>query len=78
LLERHDEDALPWLREIDVPVLIVTGGEDRPTLSAADFMARAIPGARHVVVPRANHAVGLHKPAAANAEIRAFLARLPP
>ena len=78
LLPEQDEGALPWLSTIDVPVLILSGGEDRPTLSAAAHMARTIPEARSVVVPRANHAVTSHKPDAANAAIRAFLARLPP
>ena len=78
LLIRTDEDALPFLREIDVPVLILAGGGDKPSLSAAGHMARTIPDARLVIVPRANHAVTLHKPDAANAAIAEFLGRLPP
>lgn len=78
LLSEQDQGALPWLAEIDVPVLILTGGADQPTLSAARFMERTIPGARAVTIPRANHAVTLHKPDAANAAIAAFLGRLPP
>ena len=78
MLTRHDPDALPWLAAIDVPVLIVAGGEDRPSLSAASHMARVIPNAALSIVPRANHAANLHKPDAVNAAIRDFLGRLPP
>ncbi len=78
LLTQPDAGALDWLAEIDVPVLILTGGDDQPNLTAARHMARVIPGARAVVIPRANHAVTMHKPDAANAAIREFLGRLPP
>jgi pimeloyl-ACP methyl ester carboxylesterase len=77
LLTQRDDGALPWLAEIDVPVLIVVGSEDRPNLSAAHFMARTIPNAREVVITRANHAANVHKPDAVNAAIRDFLGRLP-
>lgn len=77
LLIQKNEGALPWLAEIGVPVLILAGGEDRPHLTAADTMARTIPNARKVVVPRANHAANIHKPDAVNAAIRDFLNRLP-
>jgi pimeloyl-ACP methyl ester carboxylesterase len=77
LLHQSDEGALPWLAEIDTPVLILVGSEDRPNRTAADHMARIIPGARLVVIPRANHAVNVHRPAAANTAIRDFLERLP-
>ena len=77
LLARTDDEALPWLREIDVPVLILAGSEDRPNLSAAHFMAREIPDARIQVITRANHAVTLDKSDAANAAIDAFSRRLP-
>jgi len=78
LLTQHDDGALPWLAEIDVPVLILVGAEDRPNLSAAHFMARTIPHAREIVIPRANHAANIHKSDAVNAAIRDFLGKLPP
>ena len=74
---RNDDGALPWLDQIDVPVLILVGSEDRPNLTAAEFMARTIPLARKIVIPRANHAANIHKPEAVNAAIRDFLGRLP-
>jgi pimeloyl-ACP methyl ester carboxylesterase len=78
LLMQHDEGALPWLPEIDVPVLTLVGSEDRPNLTAAEFMARTIPNARKAIIPRANHAANIHKPSAVNAVIGDFLRRLPP
>ena len=73
ILTQNDDGALPWLPRIDVPVLIIVGSEDTPNLSAAHFMARSIPHAREVVVPRANHAANIHRPAAVNAAISDFL-----
>jgi pimeloyl-ACP methyl ester carboxylesterase len=78
ILTQHDDGALPWLAEIDVPVLILVGSEDKPNLSAAHFMARTMPLAREVVIPRANHAANIHKPASVNLAIRDFIGRLPP
>jgi pimeloyl-ACP methyl ester carboxylesterase len=78
MLTQRDEGALPWLAEIDVPVLIIVGSEDRPNLSAAHFMARTIPRAREMVIPRANHAANINKSVAVNAAIRDFIGRLPP
>ncbi len=78
MLTQSDDGALSWLAEIDVPVLILVGSEDKPNLSAAHFMARTIPNAREIIVPRANHAANIHKSAAVNAAIRDFLGRLPP
>ena len=76
LLIQTDAGALPWLDEIDVPTLILAGGDDKPSLSAAHYMARVIPGARVTIVARGNHAANLHKPDAVNAAIAAFLGRL--
>jgi pimeloyl-ACP methyl ester carboxylesterase len=78
ILTQRDDGALPWLAEIDVPVLILVGSDDRPNLSAAHFMARSIPDAREIVIPRANHAANIDKPAAVNAAVSDFLGRLPP
>jgi pimeloyl-ACP methyl ester carboxylesterase len=78
LLTLGDDGALPWLAEIDVPVLVIVGSEDKANLTAAGFMARTIPNARKSVIPHANHAANLHKPQAVNAAIRDYLRRLPP
>jgi pimeloyl-ACP methyl ester carboxylesterase len=78
ILTQNDDGALPWLETIDVPTLIVVGAEDKPNLSAAHYMARSIPHASEIVIPRANHAANIHKATAVNAAIRDFLGRLPP
>jgi pimeloyl-ACP methyl ester carboxylesterase len=78
ILTQNDDGALPWLDAIDVPALIIVGSEDKPNLSAAHYMVRAMPNAREIVIPRANHAANIHKAAAVNAAIRDFLGRLPP
>jgi pimeloyl-ACP methyl ester carboxylesterase len=78
LLAQCDDGPLSCLEHIDVPVLVVVGSEDRPNLTAAAFMARTIPNARKVVIPRANHAANMHKSDAVNAALRDFLKRLPP
>ncbi len=75
---QDDDGALSWLDTIDVPVLIIVGSEDKPNLTAAHYMARAIPNAREIVIPRANHAANIHKATAVNAAIDDFLGRLPP
>jgi len=77
MLKQHDEGAQAWLGDIDVPVLILVGSEDRPNLSAAEFMARTIPNVKKRVIARAGHAANIDKPAAVNAAIREFLGRLP-
>ncbi|MSP01332.1 MAG: alpha/beta fold hydrolase [Acetobacteraceae bacterium] len=77
LLTQDDEGALPFLADIGVPALILVGGADKPNLTAAAYMERIMPNARAVVIPRANHAVNIHKPDVANAAIRDFLGRLP-
>lgn len=77
LLIQSDDGTLPWLAEIDVPVLILVGSEDKPNLTAAEYMARTIPRSRKVVISHANHAANIHKPDAVNAAVRDFLERLP-
>jgi pimeloyl-ACP methyl ester carboxylesterase len=78
ILTQNDDGALPWLDTVEVPTLIIVGSEDKPNLSAAHYMARCIPNARGIVIPRANHAANIHKATPVNAAIRDFLGRLPP
>jgi pimeloyl-ACP methyl ester carboxylesterase len=77
LLPQTNEAALAWLSRIDVPVLVLVGGEDKANRGAADHMARTIPGARLIVVPRARHAANLSRPRPVNDAIRAFLDSIP-
>jgi pimeloyl-ACP methyl ester carboxylesterase len=50
------------LREIRTPTIVLVGGSTAPRLrAAADAVAKVVPGAREVVVPKQNHGI---KPAA--------------
>lgn len=62
------------LGEISVPTLILGGAEDKgaPPEALADA-AKAIPGARHVIIPEAGHISNLENPAAFNAALKEFL-----
>jgi len=62
------------VRSITAPTLIVTGGRDALVPGAAGaWLARTIPGARHVDIAGAAHAPFLSHPRAFNAEIEEFL-----
>lgn len=65
------------LGDIRVPTLIVGGAKDKgaPPEALAEA-ARAIPGARHVVIPDAGHISNLENPAAFNAALKEFLGGL--
>jgi pimeloyl-ACP methyl ester carboxylesterase len=43
------------LREVDVPVLIVNGADDHPYVDSAHRLAAAVPGAKLVTIPGADH-----------------------
>ena len=62
------------LGEISVPTLILGGAKDKgappEALAAA---AKAIPGAKHVIIPDAGHISNLENPAAFNAALTEFL-----
>lgn len=70
---QHDTEVIERLGEVKVPTLVVAGAEDTPFLGAASYMARAIPGARSVIIPQAKHAVNLDNPVAFNEAVLGFL-----
>ncbi len=51
----------PWLGELDIPVLLVTGGADTKFTGIAADLERRMPRARLVVVAGAGHNVHLEK-----------------
>jgi 3-oxoadipate enol-lactonase len=62
------------LQNIDCPVLVIVGAEDRGTpQSMAEEIVRAIPGARLQVIAQAAHLSNVEQPAAFNAALRAHL-----
>jgi 3-oxoadipate enol-lactonase len=74
MAERPDSTEL--LPKLAVPTLIAVGEEDPITPpSDAERMARAIPDARLVRIPRAAHLSNFEQPAVLNAAVRALLNR---
>jgi pimeloyl-ACP methyl ester carboxylesterase len=63
----------PQLRALAVPTLLVVGEHDEGCTRVHEFLARTIPGARHVVVPGAGHFPNLEDPAAFNRAVDRFL-----
>jgi pimeloyl-ACP methyl ester carboxylesterase len=64
MLTQRDARVIELLPEIKVPALIVVGAEDTPFLTASDYMAAKIPGAKKAVIPAAGHAVNIDQPQA--------------
>ena len=52
------------LGEIHCPTLVIVGDQDVGFLAPADELARGIPGAVKVVIPRAAHSPQLENPSA--------------
>jgi pimeloyl-ACP methyl ester carboxylesterase len=59
-----------------IPTLVVVGALDTNFLSAADYMAAKIPGARKIVLEGAGHAANIEAADAFNAAVREFLEEL--
>jgi pimeloyl-ACP methyl ester carboxylesterase len=76
ILTQRDGRVIDSLPAIDVPVLVIVGGDDRSFLGAAEYMAAKIPSADHVVIPDAGHSCNLDQPDLFNQHVLKFLARL--
>jgi pimeloyl-ACP methyl ester carboxylesterase len=76
ILVQHDARVLDSLPSIRVPTLIVVGERDEPFLAATDYMAAKISGATKVVIANAGHAANIDQPAAFDAAVTTFLARI--
>jgi pimeloyl-ACP methyl ester carboxylesterase len=67
-------DSRKRLDRICTPTLIISGAEDTTVGTARqEWLARAIPGARQVVIPGAGHAVTVEQADRFNRELLAFL-----
>ena len=67
------------LEEIDVPTLVIVGDTDVRTIEeVADLLATRIPGARKVLIERADHVVNLRQPEAFDAAVVPFLTEARP
>lgn len=73
MLTQRDSRIMDSLPGIKVPSLVVVGEDDGPFLAASEYMAKKIPGARKVVVPRAGHAVNIDNPEGFERAVRPFL-----
>lgn len=73
MLTQHDAGVIGSLPDIKVPSIVVVGSEDAPFLTASDYMAAKIPGAKKVVIEGAGHAANIDRPDAFNAAIVDFL-----
>jgi pimeloyl-ACP methyl ester carboxylesterase len=72
ILALHDATVIESLPHIDVPTLVVASTDDG-FRRATDFMAAKIPGATHVVIEDAGHAVNIDQPDAFAAAVIPFL-----
>lgn len=52
---QHDSWVIENLGEIKVPTQVLVGEKDSTFLRGSEYMAKVIPGAQYVVVPRADH-----------------------
>jgi len=62
MLAQQNSDVFYSLPDIKVPSLVVVGADDTPFLAASEYMAKKIPGAKKIVVPKAGHAVNIDNP----------------
>jgi pimeloyl-ACP methyl ester carboxylesterase len=69
-----DPPAYTRLSDIHAPTLVVVGAGDVPAVvEQADLIARSVPGARHVVLPRVAHVLNMEIPAEVNQIVLDFL-----
>lgn len=70
-------DSFGTLRGLQVPALVIVGGEDRLSPpSDAEAMADAVPDGRLVVIEEAGHLSAIERPEAFNRAVTAFTAGL--
>lgn len=75
MMERPD--STPLLPTIDVPTLVIAGGEDAVTpAKEMRVMHQAIPGSKFEVIAEAGHLSSLERPAAFNTLLSEFFASL--
>jgi pimeloyl-ACP methyl ester carboxylesterase len=65
------------LAAMSLPVLVIVGDEDEPSLAPSLYLKRTIPGARLEVFPDSGHAVNLEEPERFNRALESFLSGLP-
>ena len=71
------DELAPRLASLSLPVLVVAGEHDPPSLRASQRLAELLPNARLEAIAGAGHVVNLAKPAEFNAVLQDFLEALP-
>jgi proline iminopeptidase len=66
-------DLTPRLRRLRIPTLVVTGDHDFIPVEVADHVARAIPGAKLLVIPNCGHFSYLEAPDEVHRALTAFV-----
>ena len=61
------------LRRLTVPVLLMTGDEDAPSIDPTIYLKRNIPSAAMVMLPKTGHAMNLEEPELFNRTVQDFL-----
>jgi pimeloyl-ACP methyl ester carboxylesterase len=77
MLIQADSTVIDSLVEIDVPVLLLAGADDKPFLDGMFYMSKKIHGGRYEVIEGAGHAVNIDQSDRVNRLLGAFLAGLP-
>lgn len=70
-------DSVATLKTIEVPTLVIAGGDDSVPLGEAELMRQNISGSRLQVIPNAGHYAALEKPAEFAGFLRNFFDGLP-
>ena len=70
---QHDSWVIQNLDKVKVPTLVLVGENDTQFIQAALYMAKTIPGAKHVVVPRAGHPANMDNTEFFNKTVSEFL-----
>jgi pimeloyl-ACP methyl ester carboxylesterase len=77
MLAQEDDRIITSLDKIAVPTLVLVGDRDANFRTAAEYVARKIPGAKRVTIADAGHASNLHQPDAFNHAVAEFHSGLP-
>jgi len=69
-------DMAAELARLKVPLLVMTGDEDEPSIEASVFVKRCAPAAGLAVLPKSGHGINLEEPALFNQLLADFLQRV--
>ncbi|MBI2846839.1 MAG: alpha/beta fold hydrolase [Chloroflexi bacterium] len=76
VVAQHDTLVIENIKNIRVPTLVIAGEGDTPFHVSAEYMEKAIPGAKRVVIPKAGHAVNVDNAGEFNRAVLEFLGKL--